>query len=166
MKLNEEAGVGQAIIDWWTKLEEHDRGGRAQLRRAATVLDALMCPAFQRLQRRLVAIQPELLSSPRKLDRLAMACALMSHVKRPGADSLPKAMSHPKPGQDRNPVSELRFRRLLDAPDDDALFTGLRRALPLIGDGQVNLLCLTEDVLFWGDTVKRNWAYAYVWPTK
>lgn len=160
-KLTEDTPIGKALIAWWADLE-NDKGGRAELRRASSVFEALMCPAFQRLQRRLVAISPESFNKPYQLDRLAMACALMAHVKTRSEHSLPKAMSYRPKGADRNPVSELRFKRLLESPDDDALFTGLRRALPLI-DRTVDLLSLTSAVLYWGNTVKRTWAYEYDW---
>jgi len=153
-KLTEDTPIGKALIEWWKGLDD-DKGGRAELRRASSVFEALMCPSFQRLQRRLVAISPEMFGKGYQLDRLAMACALMAHVSKPSELSVPKAT-------DRNPVSELRFKRLLESPDDEALFTGLRRALPLV-DRTVDLLSLASAVLYWGNEVKRNWAYDYDW---
>lgn len=160
-KLTEDTPIGKALIDWWKDLED-DTGGRAELRRASRVLEALMCPSFQRLQRKLAVISPEMFGKGYQLDRLAMACALMAHVKARSELSLPKAMSHRAPGVERNPVSELRFKRLLESPDDEALFSGLRRTLPLI-DRTVDLLSLASAVLFWGDGIKRDWAYEYEW---
>ncbi|WAC73098.1 type I-E CRISPR-associated protein Cse2/CasB [Roseateles sp. SL47] len=160
-KLTEDTPVGKALIDWWKHLDD-DKGGRAQLRRASSVFEALMCPAFQRLQSRLVAISPEMFSKGHQLDRLAMACALMAHVKVTSELTLPKAMSARPKGAERNPVSELRFKRLLESPDDEALFSGLRRALPLI-EQKVDLLSLASAVLYWGNDVKRAWAYDYDW---
>jgi CRISPR system Cascade subunit CasB len=160
-KLTEDTPIGKALLEWWKDLEK-DKGGRAELRRASSVFEALMCPSFQRLQRRLVAINPEMFGKGYQLDRLAMACALMAHVRTRSELSLPKAMSAKPKGAERNPVSELRFKRLLESPDDEALFTGLRRALPLI-DRTVDLLSLVSAVLFWGNDVKRTWAYDYDW---
>lgn len=79
--------------------------------------------------------------------------------------SLPEAMSKAGEGSHRNPVSELRFSRLLDAPDIEALFIGLRRTLSLIGHA-VDPASLTSDVFDWGDIVKKRWAYTYAWPKK
>lgn len=164
LNLTPDSAEGQAIQRWLSYLEEHDKGGRTELRRASSVLSAAMCQATHRLHRQLDAICQGDMSETQR-DRLAMACALMSHLKKPGPLPLPQAMSERKPGGDRIPVSELRFRRLLDAHDDEALFSGLRRVLPLI-DGLVCPVQLTRDVLFWGDTVKREWAYAYRWPER
>ena len=66
---------------------------------------------------------------------------------------------------ERNPISELRFRRLLESPDNQALFVGLRRALPLMGY-RANVIVLANDVLGWGERVKKNWAYSYRWAEK
>lgn len=162
LNLNPASAEGQAIQRWLSYLGEHDKGGRAELRRASSVLAAAMCQATHRLYRQLDAICQGDISETQR-ERLAMACALMAHVKKPGTLPLPQAMSERKPGSDRIPVSELRFRRLLDAHDNEALFSGLRRVLPLI-DGLVCPVQLTRDVLFWGDTVKRTWAYDYRWP--
>lgn len=159
---------GKVLLHWLSELEERDKGGRAELRRAASIQQALMCPAFHRLRRRLEALSPEwadYLQAPYRQDRLAAACALMVHVRSPGAYDLPHAMSQRALGDERNRVSELRFRRLLDAPDDEALFSGLRRAMPMISD-QVDPLKVAEAMLHWGDRLKREWAYAYAWPDK
>lgn len=162
LNLNPDSAEGQAIRCWLSYLDEHDKGGRAELRRASSVLSAAMCQATHRLHRQLDTICQGDMSEIQR-DRLAMACALMAHIKKPGALPLPQAMSERKQGSDRIPVSELRFRRLLDAHDDEALLSGLRRVLPLI-DGLVCPVLLARDVVFWGDRVKRTWAYDYRWP--
>lgn len=167
-RLTAESREGKVVLKWLDELAEHDRGGRAELCRAASIQQALMCPAFHRLRRRLEAIGPDwtdYLQSAHRIDRLAAACALMAHVRAGGSNDLPHAMSHRAKGEERNRVSELRFRRLLDAPDDDALFSGLRRVLPMVID-LVDPLKVAEAVLFWGDRIKREWAYTYAWPDK
>ncbi|MBN9476969.1 MAG: type I-E CRISPR-associated protein Cse2/CasB [Bordetella sp. SCN 67-23] len=164
LSLTPDSPGGLSIRRWLAYLDEHDKGGRAQLRRASSVLDAIMCPAVHRLRQELNGLEPGAFDDWRG-DRLAMACALMAHMKQPaGRFAMPLAMSERTPGSDRNAVSELRFRRLLDAHNDEALFTGLRRILPLI-EGLVCPIQLTRDVVFWGDKVKRDWAYGYYrWP--
>ena len=66
---------------------------------------------------------------------------------------------------DKPRVSPLRFTRLLESPDIDALFAGLRRTLPLLHN-QADVLALATDVVNWGDAVKKRWAYGYDWPDK
>lgn len=162
LKYTPSSAEGQCILRWREHLEEHDKAGRANLRRASTVLDAALQPATHRLRRQLESIAQHSFG-PDQLDRLSAACALMAHLKQIGILPLPQAMSERNPGTDRNAVSELRFRRLLDANHIEALFPSLRRVLPLI-DGHVCPVLLTRDVMFWGSKVKRAWVYDYRWP--
>ena len=92
---------------------------------------------------------------------LAAAAGLLAHVREADERSLPVAMSQ-RDG-DKPRVSALRFRRLLEAPDVDTLFTGLRRTLPLL-QHRADPLALTTDVVNWGDRVRKRWAYDYDWP--
>lgn len=153
-----EQAWGELLLRWWRELAE-DTGGRAALRRAPDITAVVMLPAFQRLHRRLLAAGwPAQTWSD---DRLAAAAGLLAHVREHTSRSLPQAMSD----GDKPVVSPLRFQRLLEAPDADALFTGLRRTLPLI-QHRTDVLALATDVVNWGDTVKKRWAYAYAWPAK
>ncbi len=156
------------LYAWWSILQSEEVGGQAKadraiLRRAAD-LNAVACtPAYQRLYRRMVAAHGGTDWPVFKQDYLAAVVALLAHVKTNTEASLPQSMSSEN-GQD-NPVSALRFQRLLESPDADALFTGLRRALPLIKNG-VNILSLANDVFGWNEYTKKRWAYSYRWPDK
>ena len=149
---------GDMLLRWWHDLAE-DTGGRAALRRAPDITAVVMLPAYQRLHRRLVAAGwPD---QAWHNDRLAAAVGLLAHVRENSDRDLPRAMSD----GDKPSVSPLRFMRLLESPDGDALFAGLRRALPLIGL-RTDVLALASDVVNWSDAVKKRWAYAYAWPAK
>ena len=149
---------GDILLRWWQELSE-DTGGRAALRRAPDITAVVMLPAYQRLHRRLLAAGwPD---QPWHNDRLAAAAGLLVHVRENTGQDLPRSMSE----GDKPVVSPLRFMRLLESPDGDALFSGLRRVLPLI-QHRTDLLALASDVVNWGDTVKKRWAYAYDWPAK
>jgi CRISPR system Cascade subunit CasB len=151
---------GDFLLRWWQGLED-DRGGRAALRRAPDITAVVMLPAYQRLHRRLAAAGWP--AQTWRDDRLAAAAGLLAHVRQNAGPALPTAMSQ-RDG-DKPRVSPLRFTRLLESPDIDALFTGLRRTLPLLQD-QADVLSLATDVVNWGDAVKKRWAYAYDWPDK
>jgi CRISPR system Cascade subunit CasB len=149
---------GELLLRWWQELDD-DTGGRAALRRAPDVTAVVMLPVFQRLHRRLLAAGwPD---EPWANDRLAAAAGLLAHVREASDRSLPQAMSD----GDKPAVSPLRFQRLLESPDGDALFSGLRRTLPLI-QHRADVLTLATDVVNWGDAVKKRWAYAYDWRDK
>ena len=151
---------GDMLLRWWHDLDD-DRGGRAALRRAPDVTTVVLQPAFQRLHQRLLAAGwPD---QAWRNDSLAAAAGLLSHVREHVEQTLPAGMSQ-RDG-DKPRVSPLRFMRLLESPDTDALFTGLRRTLPLL-QHRTDVLSLATDVVNWGDAVKKRWAYAYEWPDK
>ena len=146
------------LLAWWRGLEQN-RGDRAELRRCADLLQVMQSEAFHGARQRLIAAG--LSESESRSPRLAAIVALASHVKSSSDESLPAAFS----SGDKPPVSPLRFRQILEAADDDELFTRLRRVLPLI-DGRVNLPSLAANVWYWGDTVRKRWVYDYNWPNK
>jgi CRISPR system Cascade subunit CasB len=155
---------------WWHSISSENPSGsaradRAVLKRADNLLSVACTAAYQRVYRDMATAHANEPWRAYQQERIAAIVALAAHVKESTAYSLPKAISHPTEGSDRNPVSELRFARLLDAPDIEALFTGLRRSLPLIGHA-VDVLSLADDVYGWGDVVKKRWAYDYAWPKK
>lgn len=155
---------GEQLFQWWQGLDDH-RADRAALRRGASVAAISISPAYQKFHRRLLASKVIEPLGNWQRDRLAAAAGLLAHVKNDTEGTeLAVSFSQPAAGGDRPAVSELRFVRLLESPDLDALFTGLRRALPLTGH-TVDVIKLTNDVLNWGDAVKKRWAYEYLWPT-
>lgn len=151
---------GDLLLRWWQGLDD-DRGGRAALRRAPDITAVVMLPAYQRLHRRLSAAGWP--TETWRNDHLAAAAGLLAHVRQNAGPALPVAMS--QHDGDKRTVSPLRFTRLLESPDIDTLFAGLRRTLPLL-QHQADVLALATDVVNWSDAVKKRWAYGYDWPDK
>lgn len=164
IQFNKDSGIGNVLLHWWQGLE-NDRASRAILRRASSITAVSLTSPYQRLYRRLLAAGWPEKAAPYQNDHLAAVAGLLAHVKQNDGRAPAKAMSQKDPGQDRPPVSQLRFMRLLESPDLDALFIGLRRALPL-AKHSVDVLALANDVVHWGDAVKKRWAYSYEWPEK
>lgn len=156
----EPTAIGRELLSWWNGLDD-DRRGRAILRRASSPTQTALTAPYQRVFRRLRCIAD---IHPQDYERLAALVGLLAHVKTNESRPIPQAMSECEKG-DRPPVSELRFLRLLDSPDIETLFTALRRVLPLMKD-RADVLALANDVSFWGDRVKKQWAYDYRWPEK
>lgn len=164
IQFSKDNGFGKILLAWWEKLED-DRADRAILRRASSITAITLTAPYQRIYQRLLKAGWSQDASPSQKDRLAVVIGLLAHVKQNDGRAPALAMSQKEPGQDRPPVSEQRFMRLLESPDLDALFTGLRRALPL-AKHSVGVLALANDLLYWGDKVKKDWAYSYEWPDK
>ena len=143
--------LGEALQKWWEDLQDRN-GDRAELRRAETVADVILLPAFQRACQRL---KPFFQHEEHWESRLAAVLGLLAHVR------------HINPGQSLaiqmagNPpvVSELRFRRLIQRDRAD-LYISMIRVLRMLGN-KANLHDLAYSVYFWGDGVKRRWAFDY-----
>lgn len=163
--------VKDRFLAWWTRLQHEGapgpvRADRAALRRAHDLTAVVCTPAYQRIYRELVQANGGVSwDKPWQQDRIAALIALAAHVEKRSGKNLPQAMSQQAEGSDRNLVSDLRFARLLDSPDIESLFTGLRRLLPLI-QRQTDPEALADDLFEWGDRIKKRWAYDYIWRGK
>lgn len=158
-----ESHLGKMLHKWWLGLDE-DRASRAVLRRCATLDAVSLSDAYQHFYRYMLACNAwSVDAKPWQNDKLAAIAGLLAHVKAEDAQPLPIKMS--ELSGDRPLVSELRFRDLLKIETIDDLFVSLRRTLPLI-DNKVNVYQLANDVYFWGDKTKKEWAYSYRWPVK
>jgi len=133
------------LRDWWRDLE-NDRGGRAALRRAASLTEVMLCPGFHRLLNELRRVGYAVSES--RYPKLAIIAGLASRIKAEIDEGLAKRMGSPKPGGEKATVSELRMRRLLACDDLDELYTLLRRALALLDD-RANLADLAAVVWHW-----------------
>lgn len=154
-----EKTVGAIAGAWWRDLRD-DRGGAARLRRCATVAEAMQEPAtlmLFRLTGRQHAYQ---------LPRTAMAASVLAHVRkdtsieRPVLTTArligPESLERPETAL----VKPLRFRRLMEAGDEDERLTVFRR-LVAITRGELPIPDLAEALLSWTDTRRRNWVLQY-----
>ncbi|MBN2701188.1 MAG: type I-E CRISPR-associated protein Cse2/CasB [Methylothermaceae bacterium] len=150
--------AGQILQDWWLELIEN-RGERAELRRAKSVIDAALQPVTIRLITRLQSTPTD------NQQRLAMIAGLSSHLDPHSEQTilrdpkpLPEKMTTSK--GERVLVSELRFRRLLRYQSTEELYRPMIRVLALL-DHRANLFDLAESMYWWGDRVRKDWAFAY-----
>lgn len=171
MKLSNEQE--RVLHGWWREVTQErekgsDRAARAILRRAHDVTAVTLSQPYQRLFQRMRDAKWDD-TYARSNDALAAVAGLLVHVDADAGDtSLARCMGQCPAGSDRPFISEARFKRLLETPDLEALFSGLRRALPLMSAG-APVLALASDVLWWArpdqrDRIKKSWAYSYVWP--
>lgn len=164
MKLHSQFEPGRTLLAWWKNLDDN-RAARAELRRASDITEVTLSSHYQKLYRSLCSAGWVDTGHPNRRDGLAAAVGLLAHVELDDDKDLAFRMSETAVGSDRLRVSELRFQRLLESPDIESIFTGLRRVLPLMGK-QANVIALTNDIVGWDHDVRKRWAYAYRWPAE
>ncbi|PID44744.1 MAG: type I-E CRISPR-associated protein Cse2/CasB [Proteobacteria bacterium] len=145
--------LGQVLQEWWEGLEER-RGDRAELRRAKTVTEVMLLPTFHRACVRFAPFfQYE--GDDYWQSRLAAILGLLAHIRQDNPNqglAVQMAGSPPE-------VSELRFRRLIQRDRAD-LYVSLIRILRMLGN-KADLHDLANSVYYWGEQVKRDWAFDY-----
>lgn len=163
-----------AIIKAWRTLyadperrRRGDPGGRAALRRAASLEAMLVEPAFHDLLAVLretgAPLRPA--TDAQFYRRVAIAIGALCERRSDGSGSRPFAAAlggSSKPEERR--FKTLRFQALIAAldrgQDADAL-SALRRALKLLGDEPVDVYRLVRDLLDWRDKTRIEWTFAY-----
>lgn len=169
IEFRHDAALGELLAEWWRDLANH-KGARAELRRCASADAAEMTAAYQRLYysklRPLLGGEEGAWNS-----RMAAIVGLASHLKHGDNVNAGVLKASNKPvelfaGQMAEPmsaeralVSELRFRRLLQH-EREQLYPAMIRVIRML-NGQANLFGLAESVFYWGEAVKKRWAYAY-----
>ncbi|MBF0162473.1 MAG: type I-E CRISPR-associated protein Cse2/CasB [Magnetococcales bacterium] len=153
--------AGEILSRWRRGLDEN-RGSRAGLRRCANLTQVVLEPAFHRLCQDLSAL-PGITIRRERLPAVVLLVAVAEWQEGEGEQgerpSLPRQMGLPGEGN-RSPVSELRFRRLLQCQEQGDLTQEMRRILGVLGQ-KVDIYGLANAVYHWGDGVRKEWAYAY-----
>ena len=160
-----DAPEAAALRSWHADLlTQRRRGDRARLKRAGTIEEAAMAPAFHDLLRRLgAAPAADLRTDSSSLNALAALAALGAAVETSGA-GLPRrlgsTLAQGRDGSSTPRVSPARFRRLLESEELEERFAVLRRLLPLI-ERQVDLVELAGAICDWTPARRRRLAYDY-----
>jgi len=121
------------LLGWWRQLEQ-DKGERAALRRASSLTEVMLSPAYMRLLREMRHAGYAIANRDTPLGKIAAIAGLAARVKETAPEGLARRMGMAKPGGSTATVSELRLRRLLACDDLEELYTLLRRALALLDD--------------------------------
>lgn len=150
-KFDADTQLGKELHKWWVELQSN-QGDRAELCRAKSVEDVILLPVFHRTCQRFRYLFQGQVNWEY---RFAAVIGLMAHVRTPSNQKLAEQMA----GKPRPTVSELRFRRLLQR-DRKELYVTLIRVLRMLGN-RSNLHDLANSIYYWGDRVKRDWAFTY-----
>ena len=145
--------LGEKLSEWWQGLE-HDRGQRAELRRAKNVTDVIMLPCFHRVCRQFAVFFK---GQHCWQERFAFIVGVLSHVKQMQSGKVAEQMA--MASGDKPVVSELRFRRLLQCERSE-LYVALIRVIRIL-DGCADIHDLANDCYYWGDNVRKCWAFNY-----
>jgi CRISPR-associated protein Cse2 (CRISPR_cse2) len=165
-----------AILRWWKALKpgdnghDGDRAGRAQLRRAETLMDAL---ALAQTQALLQAVRKNGLSEHCD-DAVIMLAMLLAHVtgERTNAKfAQVLGQTHegqrPKQGEGGQRLSRLRFGALMQAlggSDKGAQIRSLRRTMMILKNTNFDVRQFAGDILHLNEKTRRDWTYQY-WQT-
>ena len=166
VEISPSSELGRVLTEFWFGLKDNS-GGRAELRRCKSVEEVVMTPTFQRFCQ--IKLRPLMKGEEMWEDRMAAIVGLIAHLKYEAEASVLDAKGNMVDlfaGQmaflvsaDRPLVRELRFRRLLQNDRED-LYQSMIRIIRMM-KGSASLYGLAQSVFFWGDGVKKRWAYAY-----
>ena len=143
--------------DWWRHLAGQDgglsggqRAALARLRRASTPMAIMQEPEALRLVERL----------PRSRERAVILAGVLALVRESENQTVARRIGRKSLDDDTSAlVSEGRFRRLLQAHDDE-LMESMRRLVRMT-KGKINVLDLSNAILYWNDHVKKRWIFDY-----
>ncbi|RHX83879.1 type I-E CRISPR-associated protein Cse2/CasB [Leptospira stimsonii] len=150
----------EIILRWWADLQNNP-GERATLRRCSDPSETVFYPASHRLLTELYKIKCDVYRP--SLDKVCAIAGILSHVKTNNTIPFASQLSYKKSGSDQPLISDLRFRRILQyksISEDDLFFQKMIRVIRHL-DGNANILDLFSSLYFWGDSVKKRWAYDY-----
>lgn len=146
-------------LAWWEALNEQ-KGDRAQLRRARTLEQVYLIPAYHNL----VLVLKKTPWAHRQ--RLALVAGILSHIRaNEGDSSFPSRLARPRDrGSSKPRFSGLRFRRLIQHDQPDDVFEPMIRAALQLGPGSrpaADVSGLAKDLYWWNGRTRHNWAFAY-----
>ncbi len=150
----------EVILNWWNDLQKNT-GNRANLRRCNAPSETVFLPVSHILISKLKASMEG--KHNFSADRVCAIAGILAHVKETNSISFAKQLSIQKPGSDQSLVSDIRFRRLLQysyIENDELFYQKIIRIIHHI-DYKANIIDLFSSLYFWGDSVKKRWAYDY-----
>ena len=156
-----------AVLNWRRELQSQSgasRAARARLRRASSVIEALMLEETLDLIK--AARQAGARGSGDFEQRLVVLAMTLARVEGESGAPLARVLGQTS-NDDRPRLSPARFGGLLRAArarNWDAFARALRRAMAILGDTRFDVARLVRDVLDLDDATLRRWAYDY-WQT-
>lgn len=161
MKLfDKDSPSGEIILNWWNELK-HSSGNKADLRRCNTPSETVFLPVSHKLISKLKDCED--IQFNLSMNKLCAIAGILAHVKDQNSISFARQLSQSKSGSDQAVVSDLRFRRILqynNISEEELFYQKMIRIIRHI-DCRANIYDLCYSLYFWGDKVKKQWAYDY-----
>ena len=152
--------IAEICKGWWDTCIAAETGGarraRAELRRAASMADALGISATHELNRRLVGAGHDLRQRRDGPDRLALIAVALAQVAQDRRETAAQRLGAGEP----KTLSGLRFNALIRAKEPRQLMRPLVRALQ-VAKGAANVRRLAADLYWWNDKTRTDWCFDY-----
>jgi CRISPR system Cascade subunit CasB len=131
------------LMAWWSSLKRNP-GWRAELRRAVSPTDVLLCQGFRYLCYELAGYWTQ----EQNLLGLAAVAGVVAHIENDNGQTFATACATPVEGKDKPAMSELRFAQLQKSRSLDELFTRMIRAIHLMRKS-ANPVSVADSILHW-----------------
>ena len=152
--------LAEVCKTWWSTWIGAETGAarraRAELRRAASVIDALGVSATHELNRQLVNTGHDLRKRRDGPERLALIAVALAQVTQDQQETAAQRFGRGQPKM----LSEMRFDALIRAKEPRQLMRPLARALRLVKGG-ANVRRLAADLYWWNDRTRTDWCFDY-----
>ena len=161
--MTEPHSLASTCKDWWATCIAAETGAarqaRAELRRAASVTDALGVSATHELNRRLVSAGYDLRNRRDGPDRLALIAVALAQVTQDQRETAAQQLGAGKQNKQKA-LSGMRFNALIRAKEPRQLMRPLARALR-VAKGAANVRKLAADLYWWSDKTRTDWCFDY-----
>ncbi len=127
------------LLVWWSLLKEN-HGWRAELRRAETPADVLLCEAFRYLCYELAGYW----TTEQNILGLAAVAGVIAHIDNDNGKLFAESCAE----GDKPPVSELRFAQLQKSRTLDEMYIRMIRTIKLL-DKTVSPVSVADNILHW-----------------
>jgi len=131
------------LIKWWMSLKKNS-GWRAELRRAETPADVLLCQGFHFLCYELAGYWTQ----DNNILGLAAVAGVIAHIENNNNKSFAETCATPVEGKKRPVMRELRFAQLQKSRTLDELYIRMVRAVHLLKK-TVNPASVADSILHW-----------------
>ncbi len=152
--------IAEVCKGWWNVCIAADTGAarraRAELRRAASVTDALGVSATHELNRRLLRAGHDLRQRSDGPDQLALIAVALAQVAQDQRETAAQRFGAGEP----KALSGVRFNALIRAKEPRRLMRPLVRALQ-VAKGSANVRRLAADLYWWNDKTRTVWCFDY-----